>query len=299
MSHAARLPLTIPDNGRGALLLACAAAAFTAEVTVVRHLSADVSNAQVVFARAIVQLVMVGAWVLWRDPALIRTRRPGLHLARGLTSLACWALYYRSFQALDLALATTLTFTTSLFVVALAGPVLGERVGAWRWALTVVGFLGVALAVQPGAAGFAPGVLLGLASAVFAAVLVFLNRILSRTEATATIMLWIGIVATLGTFPGLIADGRIPMAADALRLALAGGFGTLGMTLTVSAYRIGEVSALAPFPYLRLVFGLAVGWLLFAEVPAVTTLGGAAIIVACALLVGRGEATRGLRAPHR
>jgi drug/metabolite transporter (DMT)-like permease len=287
------------DNGRGAILLACAAAAFTAEVTMVRQLSPMVSDAQVVFARAAVQLLTVGCWVLLRDPALARTRRPALHLARGLTSLACWALYYRSFQTLDLALATTLTFTTSLFVVALAGPVLGERVGLRRWGLTVLGFAGVALAAQPGAGGLEPGVLLGLASAGFASALVFLNRILSRTEATATIMLWIGIVATLGTLPGLIADGRIPGLADLALLGLAGGFGTLGMLLTVSAYRVGEVSALAPFPYLRLVFAIAAGWLVFAEMPDAATLGGGAIIVGCALLVGRTEATRGLRAPHR
>ena len=135
------------------------------------------------------QLAAVTAWIAARDRTLVRTGRPWLHLARGLTSLVCWWLYYRSFQLLDLALATTLTFTTSLFVVALAAPLLGEKVGVRRWTMTVIGFAGVVVA--SGATGFvlAPGVAIGLASSAAAAALVFLNRLLARSEATSTIML--------------------------------------------------------------------------------------------------------------
>lgn len=281
------------DNVRGALLLMAGALFFTGEVVAVRWLGGRASDGQIVFARAVVQLAVVAAWIALRQPSLVRTRRPGLHLLRGLTSLLCWWLYYRSFQALDLALATILTFTTSLFVVLLAGPILGELVGRLRWAMTVLGFAGIAVATVPDLAGAqaAPlGVAAGLGAALAASALIFQNRILARTEPTATIMFYIGLVATLGTLPVMLAAWR-PLEAEAmLLLALSGGLGTAGMLFTIEAYRVGEVSALAPFPYLRLVFSALAGMILFAEMPGVHTLAGAVLIVISALVVTRGEA---------
>jgi len=277
------------DNRRGALLLAAAALVFTGEVTMVRLLGDAASNGQIVFSRAAVQLIVVATWIVLRDPGLARTARPRLHLLRGLTSLVCWWLYYRSFQVLDLGLATTLTFTTSLFVVAFAPLVLRERVGRARWLATAFGFGGVALASGVGSVALEAGIVYGLGAAAAAAVLVFLNRMLARTEATATIMLWIGVVATLGTLPGVLLDWR-PLDAEALGLVLlAGALGTGGMVLTIEAYRVGEVSALAPFPYLRIVFALAAGYALFAERIAASTLAGAGVIIVCAFVASRGE----------
>lgn len=280
------------DNARGALLLVIAAAVFTADVTVLRFLSDGVNNAQVVFFRALVQLVVVLVWILSKSAALLWTKRPGLLLSRGLTSLVCWWLYYASFQALDLALATTLTFTTSLFVVALAPLVLGEKVGKLRWAATLGGFLGVAFASGASPADVAPGVWLGLGSSIAAAVLIFQNRVLARTEHTATIMLWIGAVASIGTAPGAILGWTAIALPDLGLLIAAGTLGTLGMLLTIEAYRVGEVSALAPYPYMRVVFAPLAGWLLFSETMATREVIGAALIIACGLLAGGRMARR-------
>jgi len=287
-----------PDNRRGALLLIAAAAVFTADAAVVRLLGEHASMGQILFVRAFVQLAVVAVWITARDPALARTARPALHLVRGLTSLLCWWLYYRSFQVLDMALATTLTFTASLFVVAFAPLVLKEKVGRRRWIATALGFGGVALASGVGAASFDPGAILGLGAAAAAAVLVFLNRMLSRTEATLTIMLWIGAVASLGALPVALWDWRALETSDVALLALAGCLGTVGMFLTIEAYRCAEVSAMAPFPYLRIVFALIIGLVVFDELPSAAKLAGAAIIVACAFAETRAGPRRGLRAPN-
>ncbi|MFN3938840.1 MAG: DMT family transporter [Gemmobacter sp.] len=288
------------DNLRGAILLALAAVLFTLEVALMRLAGPEVSQAQVVLARSLGQLGLSAAILMRSGWGLLATRRPGLHLVRGLTSLTMWWLYYLSFQMLDMGLATTLTFTTSLFVVALAAPLLGERVGAMRWIATVAGFFGVAVASGFGG-GSAPlaGVALGLLSAAGGAAIVFLNRILSRSEPTVTIMAWIGIVTTLGALPLAVLGWQPPGPRALLLLAAMGAVGACGMWLTIEAYRLGEVSALAPVPYLRLVVALLAGWVMFAEVPALTTLAGAAIIVAATLAVARHEYRQGLAAPHR
>ncbi|PLS23454.1 DMT family transporter [Neptunicoccus cionae] len=271
------------NNRYGATLLVAAAGLYTADVTVLRFLSPEVPFAQIIFFRSLCQLVIVALWIGWKSPALYGSSRWGKLVLRGLTSLVCWWLYYASFQKLDLALASTLTFTTSLFVVGLAPLLLGEKINMLRKLTTGFGFFGVILASGVSGLVLETGVLLGLGSALAAAVLIFQNRVLARTEHTATIMFWIGLVATAGTLPGAVTGWTGVTLPDLAILVTAGLLGTLGMLFTVEAYRYGEVSALATFPYIRLFFALAIGYFLFAEMPTLRELIGAAIIVVCGL----------------
>lgn len=272
------------DNQRGAILLVAAAAVFTADVTALRYLSPEVPFAQIIFFRSLSQLLIVALWIALRSELRFGSPRWRLLVLRGLTSLVCWWLYYASFQSLELALASTLTFTTSLFVVVMAPFVLGERLGWSRSLATAFGFIGVVLASGATGLTIQPGVLLGLGSAFAAAILIFQNRVLARTEHTATIMFWIGIVATLGTAPGAALTWTALTLPDFAILTLAGSLATLGMLLTVEAYRFGEVSALAPFPYARILFALGAGYVLFGETIGRVELLGAGVIVLCGLM---------------
>lgn len=289
------------NNVRGAVLLAIAALIYTIEVVLVRYIGDGATSGQIVMFRAAAQLVIAFIWVMSAGGfALLRTDRIGLHIARGLVSLFCWLFYYLSFQHLGLALATVLTFSTSLFVVAVAGPILKESVGRTRMGATIVGFVGVLLVSGLGTIGFNPTVLLGLIAAAGGAGTVIVNRLLVRSENTISIMFYIGLVTFLGTLPVAAWDWQ-PMDRPIVLLGVAtGALGAVGMWFTIEAYRVGEVSALASIPYLRLVFTLIVGYLLFAEIPAWTTLAGAAVIVASAIYVTRAERKRtGLAAPLR
>lgn len=272
------------NNRYGAALLVAAAAVFTADVTVLRFLNPEVPFALIIFFRSLCQLVIVALWILIKNPALFGSPRWPKLILRGVTSLICWWLYYASFLQLDLALASTLTFTTSLFVVAMAPFVLGERIGVLRGLTTLVGFAGVVLASDVDGLSVEPGVVLGLCSAFAAAILIFQNRVLARTDHTATIMFWIGLVASLGTLPGAITGWTDISWYDGVLLLTAGTLGTLGMLFTVEAYRFGEVSALATFPYVRILFAILIGYFLFSEVVSTRALIGATIIVICGLL---------------
>jgi drug/metabolite transporter (DMT)-like permease len=165
--------------------------------------------------------------------------------------------------------------------------VMGERIGMVRGLTTALGFVGVIIASNVSSLSMEKGMLFGLGSAFMAAILIFQNRLLARTEHTATIMFWIGLVASAGTMPMALAGWTDLTLADALLLLTAGTFATIGMLLTVEAYRFGEVSALATFPYARILFALTIGYFLFAEVASMRELFGAVIIIACGLLANR------------
>ena len=284
----------LPGNLRGAVLIVIAGVIVTFEATTLRFLSPEIGGAMTAFARSAAQLVFGLLLVISMGPRLrgARTAHPWLQAARGASSLVSWWLYYGSVRELGLALATVLTFTSSLFVVLLAGPVLRERVGLARWLATGAGFAGVVAIVRPGVLPLDAGVAMALTSALFGAVSTFLNRTLVASERTETIMFWVGIVTVLGALPVVLLDGRAPGPRDAALLALAASIGAGAMWFFIESYRAGEVSALAPFGYLKLVSAVIVGWFVFAEWPDAWTWTGAAVIVASALTLARIEARR-------
>jgi drug/metabolite transporter (DMT)-like permease len=276
------------------LLLVAAGAVFTFEAVLLRHLGDRVSVAQVVFGRALAQVAIV--LLLLRATGFgtaLATDRWGLHLFRGVASLVCWWFYYESFATLDLSLATVLTFTTSLFVVVLAGPLLRERVSAFRWAAVGLGFAGVLVVLRPGLAPIDWGIAAGIGSALAGAAIVLANRALTQTERTVTIMFYIGVVTLLGTAPFALLDWRPLDAGTAAILAVMACCGGLGMWLTIEAYRAGEVSALAPIPFLRLVMAALAGWMVFRERPDLWVAAGSLFIVASGLVIARGEGRGG------
>lgn len=64
---------------------------------------------------------------------------------------------------------------------------------------------------------------------------------------------------------------------------------TVGQYFWVQAFKAGEMSAIAPFEYMRLPFAVLMGWLVWSEMPVVWTYVGAAIVIASALYIAQRE----------
>ena len=267
------------------LLTVASAFVFNLETTIIK-LVEGVPLATLVLARSLGQFLWVMP-ALIRDPTLPRTRHLPMAIFRGALSGVSWFTYYLSYSGLPLAPATVLSFTTVLFVTALAGPVLGERVGWRRWLATGVGFLGVLAIVRPGALELGWPVAASMVSALLGAAIVLTTKFLARDERTGTIMFWIGVVSvcisTPVAWPGLAWPGWQNFAL----MALAGLCGPFAMHLWINALRLADASFLAPISYTRLVFAAAFGLVLFAELPDAWLGLGTALILGSAVYVTR------------
>lgn len=188
---------------------------------------------------------------------------------------------------LTLATATVLSFTSVLFITALAGPLLREKVGARRWGATLVGFCGVLLVARPGMVPVGWPLAASLLSAVFSAGIALTTRSLARTERTGTIMVYIGIFTTLGTLPFAWGELAWPDWTNALLLLGMGLLGPAGMHLWISALRLADASAIAPIGYIRLILAATTGVVLFQEAIDSWLVAGAALIVGSALYITR------------
>lgn len=274
-----------PPIIKAAGLALAAAVLFTAEVVFVKLLANTVPVTTIMLARSAGQILYVTPLLARRGTILLRTSRPVLHLVRGTFSLVCWGLYYWSFQRLDLATATVLSFTSVMFVTALAGPVLGEIVRWRRWSATVVGFLGVVLVARPLDLQIDPAIGIALLSALFGSGIVLTTKKLSATERTETILLYIGFVTFSGSLPVALPFLTVPEPWQAFWLVLMGVTGPAGMHLWINAFRLADATVIAPLGYTRLIFSAIVGVLLFNEVPDAWMAAGAVLIVGSALYI--------------
>ena len=112
---------------------------------------------------------------------------------------------------------------------------------------------------------------------------------LSDTEAPLMILTQFAIFSTLFLAPPALWVWRWP---DLWGWVLAVGIAvsaTIGQYFWVQAFKAGEMSAVAPFEYLRLPFAVFMGWLIWSEMPVVWTYVGAAIVIASALYIAHRE----------
>ncbi|MFQ3622025.1 MAG: DMT family transporter [Acetobacteraceae bacterium] len=284
---------------RAAALALAAAALFTAEVVFVKLLANTVPVTTIMLTRATAQLVYVSPAFARRGTALFRTNRPILHAARGLFSLLSWGFYYWSFQRLDLATATVLSFTSVMFVTALARPLLGETVGRRRWSATLAGFAGVVLVAKPFSVAPDPAILLALLSALSGSGIVLTTKRLSATERTDTIMAYIGLVTFVGSLPIAAPTLGVPEPWQAGWLAAMAAAGPAGMHLWIASFRHADATVIAPLGYSRLVFAALIGAILFDEWPDGWMVSGAIVIVGSVLALTMLEARRGEAAGRR
>ena len=281
------------DNLRGAALMSAAAVIFAGEALAIRWMTERGIPIEVqIAARAGGQFLWVTPRILAGGLRIFRTRRAPMHVLRGLSSLVTWALYYLSFTRLDAATATVLSFTNVIFTTLLAGPVLGERVDRWRWAGTLIGMGGIALMLRPGSGTDPLGAAMAIGGALTWCGITLTSRSLTRTESTATILAWVGLVTFSGAAP-FAAAAWVPLGPGNLLILAVLALASPGIIwLVTDALRVGEASAVTPFQYLRLVFVTLVAWLAWGELPDAWGWAGAAIILAGALVITVAEARR-------
>ena len=162
---------------------------------------------------------------------------------------------------------------------------LDEKVDKTRWLGTLTGFVGVTVVVQPGGASFNPMWLVVLLSAALFAALDVLNKIFVGKESFWAMIFYTAFFTTLiSAYPAYL-SWVPPSTAQLVLMAFLGGGANLLLYCLLKSFSLVDASALAPFRYVELLWSAVIGALLFAEVPATSTLVGAAVIIPSTLYI--------------
>ena len=275
---------------KGVLWMTVAAFFFAVSVGLVRYISDTIDAFEQTFWRQFIGMLMILPFV-WRSGLRgFRTRQVGTNLLRSLVGYAGISLSFYSVTLIPLAESLALQFTLPLFTIVFAMLVLGERVGAHRWAATATGFFGALVILRPGFAEISFGMVVALGAAAFLGMSDTLVRRLSRTDATTVIVFYAYALQVPVAFAVALQNWVTPSLADWPWLIALGVCSFVAQWGLSRAFILAEASLVSPVLFLRLPIVAAIGYVFFAEVPDVWTWAGAAIIFASTYYAARREA---------
>ena len=217
--------------------------------------------------------------------SLARTRRPWLQVVRAASLVCSLSALFVSLRYLPLAVATMVSFTAPLIIVALSGPILGERVSVKRWVAVLVGMVGASLVVRPGSDVFHWASLLTLLGAFFFALFNIATRVLGGFDRPLTTVLYTFVVSTALVSLAMPFVWVAPTAPQWLLFAATGLLGFAAHFSLARSLVLADASVVAPLHYVRLVWAIGIGLAIFGHVPDAWTLAGGGVIVASGLYV--------------
>ncbi|PZO03092.1 MAG: EamA/RhaT family transporter [Hyphomicrobiales bacterium] len=265
-------------NMRGSLLMIAAFMAFAIMMTLIKLAGGRVPLPQILIIRQLVMTLILGLIVGRALPRIMHTSRPGLQFLRGMFSLGAMLCGFTALIHLPMAEATALGFAQVLFVTLLAILILGEVVDRRRWIAMALGFAGVVIMLRPSGEAMNGYALLAILGALFGAGITISVRVLGHTERTETILFWQGAVVLIALGGPAMYLWIPPTPTEWVLMIGIGVVGTAGQWLVTRAYQMGEASALAPLDFVRLLLATASGYLVFAEIPSLVTIIGAALV---------------------
>jgi len=271
------------DNLRGSLLMVASMAGFALEDVLIKQMAASVPMGQVL------ALVGCGGALIFSALALVNGKRvmsrealSRLIVLRNLGEVIGSVCFVAALVLTTLSSASAILQATPLAVTLGAALFLGESVGWRRWTAVAIGFVGVLLIIQPGLAGFTPASLFAVVAVAALAMRDLCSRAVPTSIASTQLAAWAFISIVPAGAAMMLVMGTppvMPAAPDIVRLGAIFAVGSAAYYALVGATRVGEVSAVVPFRYTRLVFALILGNLIFGERPDPLMLTGAALIV--------------------
>jgi drug/metabolite transporter (DMT)-like permease len=217
---------------------------------------------------------------------VFRTGQVAVQIGRSALLLGSTIANFLALALMSLADVAAIIFTAPILVALLAVLMLKERVAAWRWVLIGLGFSGALIIVQPGGDSFGLGALLAFGCTVCYALYQITTRIVREAEPIVS-LLYGGLVGVVVISLVMPLFWQTPTATEWLLLVVIGSLGAGGHLLVILALQRAEASKVAPFTYLQLVWAMLASLVVFGDVPGLTTLIGAAVIVTSGLLLYR------------
>ena len=280
---------------RGIVLKVISVCAFVVMATLLKA-TETIPAGELVFFRCFFAILPVVGYLALRRKlrSSLHTRDPWGHVVRALVGVSSMGLGFFALTRMPLPETTAIQYATPLLIVVFSAVLLKERVHAFRWTAVLVGLVGVVIILWPRLTVFSEGTMTDTATvgaiasfsaAILAAFAMMQVRKLVQTERTEAIVVYFFICASILSLLTIPFGWVMPTPHQAVLLICAGFAGGVGQLLLTSCYRYADMSVIAPFEYVSLILTIIIGFVVFADVPTVTMLVGALIIVGSGIVV--------------
>lgn len=289
----------LTGNALGAIFMVLSGIGFTIYTVLAKELSETVHPVYLAFWRSFFALLISVPVILRVGLSRMKTKRPGMLLARSLFGTLGFTLAMiavSDFFTLSLSQFNAISFSRPLFVTVLAALVLREMVGPHRWGAVAVGFFGVLIMVVPGvfmfwapeaASGFAldGGTLCAIASAFFLAFAIVLVKTLSAELSAVALLTYANLLSTILLLPFAFIYFSMPDLATWGWIIFMAVTGYVAQFCYISAVSAGDASFISPLDYLRLPMATVADLLVVGMLPGTNVWIGAGIIIVAAIYI--------------
>ncbi|MBT2131071.1 DMT family transporter [Aliiroseovarius lamellibrachiae] len=276
----------------GIFLKLASVAFFVSMQAMIKAVSDHIPPGEAVFFRSFFALPIILTWLMWQGRLAVALKTDHLrgNLMRGLFGVCGMGLSFAAVGYLPLPEVTAIFFASPILTTIFAAMFLGERVRMIRIAAVGLGLFGVLIILWPRLTGFghiagteanlmAFGAMLAFVAACFVSVAKILVRRLVGKDHPSTVVLYAGLCATGAGLLTAPFGWVWPTPLEWALLLTAGLVGGIGQALLTTAYKYADASTIAPFDYSSMLFAIAFGYFIFADLPTLQTLIGAAIVI--------------------
>lgn len=244
------------------------------------------SPLQIIFFRTLVSLPLIALLAHFAGGLRkLHTRRPRIHLLRGLIYTATMVCFVWGLTLLPLAEATAIAFVAPLFVTLLSVPLLGERIDPPVFMASLVGFSGVLIVVRPSGDAFQLGTLILLAAAFFYALMMITARRYGAREHLWAMVFYMTLVPFIVTALSLPWVWQTPEPWHWLGFLVSGVFGIGATAFITLAFRFAPAAIAAPFDYTAMLWAVLLGWWFWGELPDLWVWVGSVLIMGSGLAI--------------
>ncbi|NNF24448.1 MAG: DMT family transporter [Rhodobacteraceae bacterium] len=277
---------TAKSNLKGALLSLLAYGIFSTHDVFIKTLGAYYAPFQIIFFSVLLSLPLL-MFMLMRDEtkANLIPVHPWWSALRTGSVLITGSSAFYAFSTLPLAQTYAILFAAPLVITVLSIPILGERVGLFRWAAVLIGLVGVIVVIRPGAVPLELGHFAAMAAAFFGALASIVVRKIGREERSAVLLLY-PLMANFVVMACILPFVYVPMPfAHFGMVAIVAVLAFIAGLVVIAAYKAGDAAIVAPMQYSQIIWAAAYGALIFGEYPDTYTFAGAGIIILSGLVV--------------
>lgn len=232
-----------------------------------KYVSISVPTFEVVFLRFFFSTLSLLPVIFWLGYQYFYTASPMMHLTRSIILFIATSTWTYGLQLIPISTSTLITFTIPMFVLLISIIFLKEKINMTLWLATVLGFIGSLIALELNNLEFNALSLLMLVSSALFASLDVINKIYIVKENILTMLFYPVLLATIfGIIPASQVWHPINLQ-DILLLATLGINSNVILFCLLKAFQVVKASTTAPYRYLELIISIALGYIVFHEIP--------------------------------
>ncbi len=257
---------------------------------IAKYASIGLGSMEVTFFRFFFSTITLIPFVFYYGIGTIKTSHPFVQIARGVLLFCGMASWIYGLKLVPVSTATTVSFSIPLFVLVLAVFFLDEKIIWQRWVATIVGFIGIVIALHPDDGNY--DVLIFVLASISFASLDIINKKFVIKESMICMLFYSALVTTILALPLAMQEWKTPEASQLFLLFILGCSANLILFFLLKAFRLVDATAVAPYRYFELVISATIAYIVLGEMPDKNALYGVAVLIPATLFVAWSERLR-------